>query len=139
MKSSLSEHRQQVVRKVSPRWSRCVSGLESIPKTHPADPRGDPGVRSSITKAHQDKAVPQPCAGVPWAPLSAGTLLSVGNEKAVPGMIQTKMLPLNSCRPLWDDVLSPSECSSPGACKGARWQETHTHWSLGTLVCKYIK
>lgn len=67
----------------------CVSS-ECIPKTHPTDPRGDPSVMSSIAKAAQDKAVPQPCAGVPWAPLSAGTFLSVGNEKAVPGMIQTK-------------------------------------------------
>lgn len=78
-KSSLSEHWQQVVcvkgftnaQQMPPSWGK----QESIP----TDPRGDPRGMSSIPKAGQDKVVPQPWAGVPWAPLSTSTLLSVCN------------------------------------------------------------
>lgn len=48
------------------------------------------------------------------------------------------MLPSNFCRTPWDDVLTSSECFSPGACKRTRCQETCTYWSLGTLTCIFI-
>lgn len=82
------------MQKVSQRYGRCkrfrkdtedASQLrKASPRTHPTDRRGD-GVRSSIPKLGQDerlpKAVPRPHTAVPWASLSAHTLLSTGKAK----------------------------------------------------------
>lgn len=37
-------------------------------------------------------------------------------------------------RTSWDDVLTPSACSSPGACEGTRWQERRARCSSDTLL-----